>query len=73
MDEAELKKTIKLEVREYFDHFLEVTYPLMLKNHMGLCPHGKAVSKLRWTLVGAAAVIMVLLPVFGKSLLTLIK
>lgn len=57
MDRQEAKDIAKLEVREYFDHFLEKILPCILEKHITACPHGQKVSRWKWMLAGIALVL----------------
>ncbi len=70
MDRKEVEDTAELKVRRYFDHFLMNVYPQMLEMHVSSCPVQKQVSKVKWALIGAAVVISVAVPAFGKPLLS---
>jgi len=57
MDRQEVKDIAKLEVRDYFDHFLEKTLPCILEKHIAACPHGQKVSRWKWMLAGITLVL----------------
>lgn len=52
MDREEVKNLAELEVRRYFDHFLEKTLPCILEKHIRVCPHGQKVSRWKWMIAG---------------------
>lgn len=66
------KNDVRLIIQAYFDHFLEKTYPALMKAHIDGCPYGKKLSKFKWILIGAAGVLAILVPTVGKSLLSLL-
>ena len=69
MTKEEIHMQIKFEVQEYFDHFLEKTHPALMEAHFNACKHGKTVSRLKWSCVGAAVVLAIFLPTVGPKLL----
>jgi hypothetical protein len=75
MNEQDCKKVelmAELKVRQYFDHFLTNVFPEMLQTHIAGCPHGKKVSRLKWTVVGIVIGLAVAVPTVGKPLLHMI-
>lgn len=72
MDRKEVEDISELKVRQYFDHFLENTLPEILKTHAVGCPHGKKINKVKWMVLGAAVVLSITIPAFGKTLLRVI-
>jgi len=62
----------ELRIRQYFDHFLEEILPTILENHEKTCPYGRQVSRLKWSLIGAATTLVILVPTIGKPLWALI-
>ena len=71
-DKKYVEQTAELSVRRYFDHFLEKTLPTILENHVVGCPHGKRVSRVKWALIGAVVMLVVLVPTIGKPLITML-
>jgi len=52
MDKKDVEDVAELEVRRYFDHFLEKTLPCILQKHADTCPHGKRISRWKWMVAG---------------------
>lgn len=52
MDRNEVKDIAELEVRQYFDHFLQETLPCILEKHTTVCPHGQRVARWKWMVAG---------------------
>lgn len=69
MNRKEVEDIAEIKVREYFDYFLENTLPKILEVQTKTCPHGKKINRVKWMLLGAAVVLAVTIPAFGKSLL----
>ena len=69
-----IKKMVRLEVREYFDHFLEHVLPKIIEAHINACPHGRKVTKFRWVLVGIGVALIAFqaAPALGKVLLSIV-
>lgn len=72
MDKQEVKDIAELEIRRYFDHYLNKVYPAMISSHVEKCPHGKKISRFKWTLVGVAISLAIIAPAFGKQLFKLL-
>ncbi len=71
MDDEKVKMLMDLRIQAYFDKFLKDTLPEILKTPVAVCPHGKQISRVKWALIGAVAVLAVSVPVFGRALLTI--
>jgi hypothetical protein len=65
MNKDEVVDIAELEVRRYFDHFLEKTLPCILARHTDACPHGKRVSKWKWMVAGVLSVLTCTGSVYG--------
>lgn len=55
VDRKEIENIAELEVRRYFDHFLEKTLPCILTKHVAACPHGQKVAKWKYMIAGVLA------------------
>jgi hypothetical protein len=51
----EVRDIAKIEVREYFDTFLNNTFPRIMAEHLNGCPHGKRLGKAIWLIAGLSA------------------
>ncbi len=72
MDDEKVKILMDLRIQNYFDKFLKDTLPEIMKTHVAVCPYGKQISRVKWALIGAVAVLAVSVPVFGRALLAVI-
>lgn len=55
MEKKDAQDIAELEVRRYFDHFLEKTLPCILQKHATACPHGQKVARWKWMMAGMLA------------------
>lgn len=65
MDKEDIQDIAELKVRQYFDHFLEVTLPCILEKHTRSCVHGYKISRWKWMLVGITALFTFTGSVYG--------
>ena len=68
----EMEDTAELEVRRYFDHFLEKVYPKLMLEHTHACKHGQFINKFKWVMVGMTVTFVLLFPTLGKGIVSLI-
>ena len=67
--DSDIERIADLQIRKYFDHFMEEVLPTILTNHTLACPHGKNISRVKWSLIGGAIALAILVPAFGDRLL----
>ena len=73
MTPKEVTDAAELEVRRYFDHFLETVHPKLMSEHFNSCKHGTTLNKFKWIFVGMAVAIAILAPAVGAEILSLLK
>jgi hypothetical protein len=73
MDSKEVKDIAELEVRRYFDHFLEKVHPKLMMEHTNSCKCGKSLNKFKWIAVGMCLCMTVVAPTIGAEIISLIK
>ncbi len=73
MTPEEVKDAAELEVRRYFDHFLENVYPKLMSEHFNSCSHGKTLNKFKWIVVGIVISFAIMAPTVGAGLLSLLR
>lgn len=73
MTPEEAKNIAKVEVREYFDHFLMNVYPSLMLEHSHSCEHGKLLNKLKYIMIGMSITLVLLFPTVGSTIVNLVS
>lgn len=73
MTDEQIRNIAKIEVIEYFDHFLDKVYPKLMQEHSNSCTHGKLLSKLKYIMIGMGITMVLLFPTVGDALINLVS
>ncbi|MBE3119683.1 MAG: hypothetical protein IMZ50_13140, partial [Candidatus Atribacteria bacterium] len=61
LQSEDVRGIAELEVRKYFDYFLDSIFPKLIIAHADGCPHGKVVTKARMFLLALVACVSFIL------------
>lgn len=70
MTDAQMRDIAKIEVREYFDQFLNDVYPRLMNEHVNACRHGKTLNNVKWIGIG---ILLALAPSTGLSVFSIVQ
>lgn len=73
MTDEQVRNIAKIEVVEYFDHYLEKIHPKLMEAHSNSCGHGKLLNKLKYVFVGMGITLVLLFPTVGDALINIVS
>ena len=73
MTDEQVRNIAKIEVIEYFDHYLEKVHPKLVAEHSNACCHGKLLNKLKYVMIGMSITLVLLFPTVGEALINIVS